>query len=100
MYYLYLLRTDSGALYTGITTDPARRLSEHRGERAGGARYTRSHGAAEMAAVWEIGSRSAASRLEYRVKRLSHAEKERLIAENAAGDIDLRGAPERLPLFL
>lgn len=83
MYYLYLLRMENGALYTGITTDPARRLSEHRGERPGGAKYTRAHGASELAAVWEVGDRATASRLEYRVKRLSHAEKERLIRENA-----------------
>lgn len=30
MYYVYLLRCADGTLYTGITTDPARRLAEHR----------------------------------------------------------------------
>lgn len=29
MYFLYILRCGDGALYTGITTDPPRRLSQH-----------------------------------------------------------------------
>ena len=82
-YYVYILRCADGTLYTGITTDPERRLAEHR---AGtGARYTRAHGAAGLAAVWPAGDRAAASREEYRVKHLSRAQKEALIADKQAG---------------
>ena len=31
MYWVYLLRCGDGSLYAGITTDPARRLRQHRG---------------------------------------------------------------------
>ena len=40
MYWVYLLRCGDGSLYAGITTDPARRLRQHRGELSGGAKYT------------------------------------------------------------
>ena len=79
MYYVYLLRCVSGALYAGITTDPPRRLRQHRGERRGGARYTAQDPPVGFAALWSAPDRSAASRLEYRLKRLDHAKKERLV---------------------
>jgi len=37
---VYILRCRDGSLYTGITTDPERRLAEHNSDR-GAARYTR-----------------------------------------------------------
>jgi len=80
MYYVYLLRCADGSLYAGITTDPARRLRQHNGELPGGARYTSVRRPAAFAAVWEAPDRSAAARLEYRLKRLSHEEKTRLAA--------------------
>lgn len=41
MFYCYLLCTDSGShTYVGATTDPDRRLRQHKGELAGGARAT------------------------------------------------------------
>ena len=39
---VYILQCADGSLYTGITTDLPRRLSEH--ERGAGARYTRGRG--------------------------------------------------------
>ena len=43
-YFVYILECADGTLYTGITTDLARRLMEHKSGTAG-ARYTRAHGA-------------------------------------------------------
>jgi predicted GIY-YIG superfamily endonuclease len=41
MFYCYLLATRSGRVtYVGATTDPDRRLEQHNGKRAGGARAT------------------------------------------------------------
>ncbi len=79
MYYVYLLRCADHSLYTGITTDPARRLAEHRGQGGRGARYTRSRGACALEAVFTAGDRAQASRLEYRIKRLPKEKKEALI---------------------
>ena len=50
MYYVYMLRCEDGSLYTGITTDLARRFEEHRNGK--GAKYTRSRGAVRIEAAW------------------------------------------------
>ncbi len=41
-WYLYILINDQGICYTGISTDPERRLAEHNG--GAGARFTRGRG--------------------------------------------------------
>ena len=68
MYYTYILRCSGGTLYTGITTDVSRRMSEHFSKSPEGAKYTKSHSAERLEAVWESGTRSLASKLEYRIK--------------------------------
>lgn len=79
IWYLYLIRTASGALYTGISTDPERRLREHEvGMR--GARSLRGRGPLELVHRQAAGDRSTALKLEYAVKRLSRQDKERLVA--------------------
>ena len=84
MYYPSLLRCKDGSLYVGITTDLSRRFREHQsGIR--GAKYTRSHPPLRMEAAWVLPDRAAASRLEYALKRKSHAEKEAAIREGVPG---------------
>ena len=78
-WFLYLLRNERNALYTGITTDLARRLDEHRGLNGRGARFTRGCKSLLLVYDCEIGSRSLALKAELRVKRLSKAGKERLV---------------------
>ena len=80
MYYLYLLRCQGDTLYAGITTELDRRMKQHRGELAGGAKYTAAHPQTELAAAWAVADRAAASRLEWAVKRLPRSKKEGLIA--------------------
>ncbi len=78
-YSLYLLRCADGSLYTGIAVDVERRIDEHRqGKR--GARYLRGRGPLALVYQAEAGDRSMASRLEHRVKCLTKAEKEALVA--------------------
>ena len=43
-WYLYMVQTGNGLLYTGISTDPIRRLRQHSGELAGGAKALRGKG--------------------------------------------------------
>lgn len=85
-YTVYILSCEDGSFYTGITTDMERRLAEHQGRGPKAARYTRTHPVVGIAATWEAPDRSAASALEYRIKRLSHAEKLELIANPSAID--------------
>lgn len=79
-YFVYLLRCEDNSLYTGITTDIDRRLQEHT-EGSRKSKYTRSHRGRYMVAVWTAPDRSAASRVEYRLKRLTKEQKERIAAE-------------------
>ncbi len=78
-WYVYLLRCGDGTLYTGITDDLERRLAAHRAGK--GAKYTRGRGPLELVYTEEQPDRPAALRRELAVKKLSRAEKERLIAE-------------------
>lgn len=87
-YFVYILRCEDGSLYTGITTDVARRLEEHRSRGPKAARYTRTHPVVALEATWETPDRATASHLEYHIKHLSHEEKENLITNpDAIGNL-------------
>ena len=79
MYYTYIMRCEDGSLYTGITTDVKRRLKEHQGKLSGGAKYTKGRMPTKVEVVWQSDNRSLASKLEYRIKKLSKQDKELLI---------------------
>lgn len=82
-WHLYIVRCHDGTLYTGIATDVTRRLAEHSGSGPRGARYLRGRGPLTLALALEVGARGAALRLEHRVKRMSRADKEALLADPA-----------------
>jgi putative endonuclease len=77
-WFLYLLECADGSLYTGIATDVEARFEKHLN--GTGARYTRSRKPLRVLVSFELEGRSAASRAEYWVKRLTAAEKRALIA--------------------
>lgn len=81
-WFVYMLRTRQGSLYTGITTNIDRRLAQH-SDGKGGAKSLRGRGPLQM--VWQCAEpdRSSASRLEARLKRLSKAHKERIVRGEA-----------------
>ena len=76
--YVYMVRCEGGALYTGWTNDLLRRLAAHQSGK--GARYTRAFGAASLAWAEALPDKSAALRREAAVKKLPKAEKEALAA--------------------
>lgn len=81
MYFLYILRCADDTLYTGITTDLARRVDEHNFS-ALGAKYTRARRPVELVFSKKFRSRSAASRAEYKMKQLTREQKMSLIQKN------------------
>ena len=81
-WYLYLLRCSDGSLYTGITTNVARRFAEHQGNGNAGAKYLRGRGPLVLVFQKELGSRSLALSVESKVKKLSKTIKEKLIRDN------------------
>ena len=83
MYYIYMLRCENNSLYTGITTDVNRRISEHLGENDGGAKYTRSNRVKSLEMLLKTDTRQSASKLEYHLKTLTKEQKEKLILDNS-----------------
>ena len=74
---LYILRCGDGSLYTGITTDVAKRLEVHRSGK--GAKYTRGRGPLELVYEEECGDHSAALKREHEIKSMSRQEKEKML---------------------
>ncbi|ADI15147.1 GIY-YIG nuclease family protein [Truepera radiovictrix] len=89
-WHVYVLRCRSGALYTGVTTDPLRRLTEHNAGR--GAAFTKRHGPAELVYLEAAESRGAALRREHAIKRLSRARKLELVASASNQLREVHGA--------
>ncbi len=80
--YVYILRCGDGSLYTGWTNHLEERVAAHQAGR--GAKYTRGRGPVELV-YWErFSTREEAMRREYAIKRLSRADKLKLIEKGRA----------------
>jgi putative endonuclease len=77
-HFVYILLCGDGSLYTGYTTDVARRLEEHSSGR--GSRYTRSRLPLKLLFVERKRSRGSALRREIEIKGMSRSAKLRLCA--------------------
>ena len=78
---LYIIRCKNNTLYTGVTTDVQRRFNEHQSGNYKSAKYLRGKGPLELVYSTEIGNRSEACKAESQIKKLSRAEKDRLISK-------------------
>jgi putative endonuclease len=78
---VYVLRCADGTLYTGITTDVARRLGQHNAGTA--SKYTRSRRPVAVAYRERAAAHGDALRRELAIKKLSRAAKEALIVSRA-----------------
>jgi len=65
-------------LYTGISTDVLRRFGKH--QQGKGAKSLRGKGPLTLVFHCPIGSHSHALQWEYRIKQLTHRQKEQLVA--------------------
>lgn len=74
-----MVETQKGKLYTGITTDLARRLRQHKGEIKGGAKFFASDKAVDFRFKKKCKNRSEASKLEAHLKSLKREEKLKLL---------------------
>jgi putative endonuclease len=77
-YYIYILSCSDKTLYTGITTDLKRRVTEHNNTKLG-AKYTSSRRPVKMVYSKKFKNRSLASKEETKIKKLSRIEKLELI---------------------
>lgn len=78
-WFVYLLRCADGSLYTGITTDLARRCQQHNAGTA--SRCTRSRRPVRLVYSEPHASRSLASKREAAIKKLSRQQKLALVRE-------------------
>jgi len=74
---VYILRCGDGTLYTGIATDPHRRLQEHRSGK--GAKYTRGRGPLELVYTEEYETKSDALKRELGIKAMTREQKLQLL---------------------
>jgi len=80
MWFVYIVRCADNTLYTGVTTDIARRLREHNGEVRSGAWYTKLRRPVVLVYAETIDSQSRALKREATIKKLSKQQKEHLIS--------------------
>ena len=84
-WHVYVLRCADDTLYTGIAIDVARRLREHNGELANGAKYTAARRPVTLVYCETCDSRAAAAKREAAIKRLPRNRKLTLIGEGWHG---------------
>ncbi|MGA0151039.1 MAG: GIY-YIG nuclease family protein [Luminiphilus sp.] len=78
-WYVYMVQCADSTLYAGVTTHLKRRLGQHNGDGAGGARYTRARRPVRL--VWWRAclDRSSAQKEEAWIRRLSRGQKWALV---------------------
>lgn len=77
MWYVYILECRNKRLYTGITTDIARRFNEH--QQGKGGAYTRSFKAIQIVYTEEYSTRQEALKREMHIKKWTRRTKLALI---------------------
>ncbi len=87
-WFVYMILTSDHQVYTGITTDMARRWREHATGKAG-ARYFRGRTPVRLCFLEAQPSRSSASRREAAIKALSASAKRTLISQHTEPTQDL-----------
>ena len=74
LFYVYMIESENGSLYTGYTVDIKARWKKHCEGK--GARFTRAFRPLRLAACWEItGTKGEAMRIEAFIKTLQKKEK-------------------------
>ena len=77
-WFVYIIQSEKGHLYTGITTDVERRFKEHSNSKKG-AKYFRGKVPVEVVYRKTFKDRSSASKYEFLIKKMARADKLKLI---------------------
>ncbi|MBM3245617.1 MAG: GIY-YIG nuclease family protein [Candidatus Omnitrophica bacterium] len=78
-WFIYIVRCSDKTLYTGITTDIARRIKEHNTSKKKGAFYTRNKTPVKLVFKENAANRSKALKREREIKSFTRKEKLGLI---------------------
>lgn len=84
-WHVYLVRCADGSLYTGIATDVERRVQEHNSDDTVGAKYTRARRPITLVYHEAVDTRSAALKREHAIRKMSKAEKEKMVRQTKIG---------------
>ena len=79
MNYAYLVRCSDNSLYAGWTNDIEKRLKSHND--GTGAKYTKSRRPVMLAYLEEFETKSEAMKREAALKKMTHKQKEELVAD-------------------
>ena len=77
--WVYIVRCADGTLYTGATTNVEERIKTHNAGK--GAKYTRGRLPVSLVFCQEVSDYHEAQKMEYKIKQMTHKQKEKLIAE-------------------
>lgn len=81
IWYVYVILTAKGKLYTGITTDPERRFVEHLCDTKKGAKFFRSDSPVKIVHLEEFPTMSQALKREIAIKKLPSSKKRSLFIQ-------------------
>jgi putative endonuclease len=95
-WHLYIIRTNRGQLYTGITQDVTRRFKEHQEGGKKAAKYLRGKGPLKLEFQQEVGSKSSALKIEFAIKKLPKQGKEKLTKNAEGWSLVELGLPSKL----
>ena len=79
IWYVYMVRCSDGTLYTGVTNDLQKRIKAHNSGKDG-ARYTRPRRPVKLVYSEEAETKSAAAKLEYKIKKMTREKKMKLVS--------------------
>lgn len=80
-YWVYIVRCRLGTYYVGCTNDLEKRIKRHNNGQ--GAKYLRGRAPVELVYKTSCGTFSAALSLEWKIKQLSHSDKEKLLLQHS-----------------
>lgn len=86
-WYVYVILTSKGKLYTGISTDPERRFIEHLCDTKKGAKYFRSDSPVRFVHVEEFETMSLALKREAAIKKWSSQKKRSMFLKDQLDNI-------------
>ncbi len=79
-WFVYMILTGKGKLYTGVSTDPERRFIEHLCDPKKGAKFFRSDSPEKIVYLEEVATYSEALKREIAIKKMPRKLKQKLIA--------------------
>lgn len=90
-HFVYILECGDGTYYTGYTNEINQRLRKH--EEGKGAKYTRGRGPLTLVFQQAFPTKQEAMRLEFAIKKLNRAAKERIIKEGSVSYVAAKELP-------